>query len=152
MAEYLTYWTSDPVNGELGMELRHAANNQFRARGVGPDDRVYVVNWKNGTLYLVGRMIVDQVVDRAAAERIVGTTDLWPADDHVVARPGTATTVKMRELTEQQLRSVEFVTETGTAGPKLRRDGEVDHQTFRVTREISRSTAQMFEDILQQDP
>jgi hypothetical protein len=92
MPRYFThYWynaTWEANRLSEGENLDYAASNQFRKRGVRPGDFVYVVTVKAGQILLAGRMHVDRVVSRAEALELLGTDDLWDAEDQIIAAPG----------------------------------------------------------------
>src|SRR5437667_5175611 len=92
------YWkneTWDENSHQEGEPLRHAADNQFRLRGVAVGDFVYVVTVIAGRLFLLGRIEVDRILGQEEAEAAVGAT-LWQADDHILAKPGTENPLRFR--------------------------------------------------------
>ena len=95
MASFTHYWegnTCDAMfaDGLDGDTLDHAADKLFTQRGVGPGDKIYVVNNLRGNLVLIGRLEVDKIVSQAEAERVLGDNNLWDAPEHVIAKPGTS--------------------------------------------------------------
>jgi hypothetical protein len=91
MTSYLSYWIPDTAWRELarGGPLDHAASQQYRRVNAG--DIVYVVTVQPpGHLVLLGRIRVEHRVDRATAIRLMQKSDLWQADWHIIAAPGTA--------------------------------------------------------------
>ncbi len=148
------YWSRATVDNakkhELGQALDHTAGDYFRSRGVASGDRIYIINWWKGSLILLGRLDVGQIVDQSQAEQILGKA-LWKADDHIVAKPGSGKPLRERELPGSQLHKVEFVAADGTVvGVKYKRGGaEVEPQTFRYpVREIPASTVRLFDRLL----
>src|SRR4051794_15771851 len=90
---FITLWSQPQLEIERRAthsesELTHLASGQFRARGVKPGDRVYVLGTELGRLLLLGRLTVEGVVDQTAAERHFGH-DVYEAPDHLLGR-GTA--------------------------------------------------------------
>src|SRR5829696_1148324 len=93
MTRYFThYWKNDTWErerqqtiSEVRGDLEHAADNKFLERGVRPGDFVYPVTVMEGVLYVMCRLEVEKVCDFDEAASILGTTDLWEADDHIVA-------------------------------------------------------------------
>ena len=85
-AAYITLWGRDQLERARASQdqtLDYSAGRQFRARGVAPGDRVYVLALSGQRLLLVGRLTVTRVVDQAEAERTLpGRTD-W-APDHLL--------------------------------------------------------------------
>ncbi len=152
MALWCTYWTNENVlenvldNG--GASLDHIASNQFPDRTISVGDSVYVVNWKRGRLRIVGSLEVGEICGQARADAVMGRAR-YRAKGHLLAAAGTSTAVFMnRWLSEAELRAVEFASTTGPVGPKINKHGEVDHQSFRSTREITPTTKQMFDSAL----
>jgi hypothetical protein len=76
-----TYQLSDEWRGEHldreGQPLTCAAGNLFTARGVGPGDAVYVIVLLKGEVFLVGRLAVARVWDRAAWDAEPGRPPVW---------------------------------------------------------------------------
>jgi hypothetical protein len=68
------YWTHETTtfdqalveSGEIPSALDHTAGNSFRKRGVRPGDGVYVVSYHHGSIRLVGRLVVETIVDQRA--------------------------------------------------------------------------------------
>lgn len=156
MAHYTHYWSGRTIKFQEASPdpfepLTHTASAEFRSRGVGPGDTVYVINFINGQLRILGRMVVDRVVDQRRAEQLLGTKDLWDAPNHCIARASTSTPVHYDTyLTDPQLSKFMFVTADGKAqGPKRRMDGTIDPQAFRASvRMITPQTADLLDSIL----
>lgn len=149
MTIWCTYWTNENVLENAGEKLDHIASDQFLDRSISVGDAVYVINWKRGRLRVVGSLQVGEVCDQARAEQVTGGAR-YRANGHLLARPGTATVAHMnRWLSDADLRAVEFEGATGPVGPKINRRGDVDHQSFRSTREINSRTKKIFDDALQ---
>jgi len=49
---------------------------------------------------LIGRVVVGRITDRAKAERILGTDDLWEAKYHVIAVPGTESALRDLDVSD----------------------------------------------------
>lgn len=126
----------------------YTGGSGFTERKVAPGDVLYLLNWHEGELSLLGRMTVDRIVGRAEAAAELG--DVYDAAEHVLAKPGTATfevfdAVISGENTED-LDAIGFLTSDGTiATPKRNADGAVEPQTFRNVREVTEDTAALFD-------
>jgi hypothetical protein len=77
--------------------LDHAASNQFGK--VDPGDILWFVTYEHGTLYLIGRMQVEQIVSQTKAERMMGER-LWEATYHVIPKKGTESLVSSIDFME----------------------------------------------------
>lgn len=149
------YWTSDTANHQQtvarhGERLEHVGGNLFRNRQVGPGDTVHVITFAKGTLRVLGRMVVDAVVDTKTAERLLETTDLWEATEHCIARKGAAGIMRFDAVVPSaRISDIEFVDREGNTWPPARNSsGAVDPQTFRGVRRITPTTAQLLDDVL----
>jgi hypothetical protein len=104
MSFFTHYWTKrtwDATDRSSGQRLNHAAGNLFRKRNVCAGDTVYAISAEDGQLRLIGRLRVGRILGQRAAERVMQKT-LWPARDHCIAEPGSATKIHsnlvLREL------------------------------------------------------
>ena len=98
VAEYLFYWRFETAKLAEGI-YDHGASEQLGK--VRPGDVVWVITYNNGTLFLLGRMEVGQVVNHAEAGEVLGTTNLWEASYHIIARPGTEEPFSIIDITEE---------------------------------------------------
>jgi hypothetical protein len=156
MTAWTHYWTHETVenarhsiaNGAPD-RLKHAAGNMFRKRGVSSGDTVYIVNLYHGDLRVIGRQTVQAVVNQRKAEQMLGTKDLWKADDHLVALPGSETRHHFDAVVSQsKVGHMDFVTQAGPTGVAYNRTGGVDQQTFRGVRELTPATAKLLDGVL----
>ena len=150
MAYWTHYWTNKTVlmreeQAREADELGHTADNSFRKRGVLPGDTVYVVTVLRGTIHLVGRLVVDEILDQRQADEYFGEP-VWPAADHLIAmEPASACRYDVC-VPYDHLNAITFITSNGTDVVKFdQRDGAdphaVDRQNLRGVREISADTA-----------
>src|SRR5438876_1049582 len=88
LARYWTqHWQNRGWRNEVNPEyesLNHTAANTFRKRGVSVGDSVYVFSMMGGQLFLGGRMVVKRVVFMDEAVRILKTTNLYEAREHLI--------------------------------------------------------------------
>jgi hypothetical protein len=91
MADYLTYWKYETAAREEGKVLNHSASEQY-AKLV-PGDILWFVTYEGRTLFLIGRMEVEDVVDEKEAMRRLRNYNLWEATYHVLAREDSASQV-----------------------------------------------------------
>ncbi len=119
----------------------------FRAHGVGPGDTLYVLNWFEGELRVLGRLAVDSVVDDAAARARLGEVD--PAAEHVLEVGGTGTPIVLDAvLDEEELDELSFHTVDGAALPARNAAGGIDPSSFDGVREIDGEIADFFDRLL----
>ncbi len=154
MSYWTHYWTNQTVREQQGIidagesdEFNHTASNLFRDRGITTGDVVYVVCRINKEINLIGRMVVGEVLDESEAQRRLGT-DIWEASDHLIAKPPASTCRFDVVVPKTMLEQIEFINSKGTAHIKYDRHGDVDQQTLRGVREVSSSTAGLFDSLL----
>jgi hypothetical protein len=155
MPYWTHYWTNKTVvqesrNGDV--EMRHTADNAFRQHGVTPGDVVYIVTNIKGTIYLIGSMVVDQVADESRARQVIGP-EVWGVSDHLLAKKPFSRCRFDVTVPFGELRQIEFVGPKGSNALKFdQRAGAdpraVDRQTLRGVREITESTAGLFNRLL----
>jgi hypothetical protein len=128
MASYLTYWKPQRIDWDDPSRevLDHTAGNQLKKISRG--DRLYIMSYRNGEFYLLGRILADAVVSQRQAARRLGRRpdQLYEADHHVIATPPAmrAVAIPFRETLES-LRLA-----SGRTGGRLRGSNSV--QAFRV--------------------
>lgn len=150
---WIQYWTGDTVDDNLGPDpLNHTADNAFRKKGVEPGDTIFVLSFRNGNLYVVGRLVVAEILDQKPAERKLGQR-LWKAKDHVIGEPGRSTPVRDDAIVPpDRIDEIGFLDDSGARSHPKRNHGKLEPQTFRHTRRIDSSTAALFEDVLASHP
>ncbi|MDP9439571.1 MAG: hypothetical protein M3P49_12660 [Actinomycetota bacterium] len=151
------YWTNETWKrerrlqqaGRAGDRLEHIASNQFAKRGVESGDGVYPVTVFDGALYLLGRLEVDKVCDVCEAARHLkkATTDLYEADDHIIAAQSTYKHFDLgvpTGLAEQ----LTFVGGGVTKRLKFDLPGHLNRQTLRGVRELHPQSAAELDKLL----
>lgn len=144
------WWFSEYAADRAGELLDHTAGNSFHQRGVGRGDAVYVVTVLKGRLYLLCRLSVARICSITEAKKILGTDDLWPAREHIIAASATPMRFDLEvsnEITKQLL----FV--SSGAGMPLRfvKHGYLDQQTLRGVRELEPASARLLDEFLSAD-
>ena len=151
MTKYYTqYWSKNDgareeqkqnLKGEL---LDHTSGNQFRGKwDVRPGDFVYIVTVSKGLLYLISRIEVDQVCSREEAEKRLGRTDLYDAEYHLIAKPGTELPMQFnRKVSLAMTRQLRFLTPKGIIKPLVfSPSAGLDKQTLRGVRRLTPASA-----------
>ena len=152
MRNWTHYWAHSTVESHedwVGVPLVHAAGNLFKRRGVEPGDTVFFISFHEGSLRLISRFEIARMVDRREAKREMGP-DLWDADEHILAKRRTSAPQRDDAwLTEKEARSIRFIDGHGeVVPPRLNRHKQLEPQTFRAVREITRDTAGLFDRVL----
>ncbi|HPU39093.1 MAG TPA: hypothetical protein PLS63_05930 [Microthrixaceae bacterium] len=168
MRNFTFQWTRDQYDADLA-ELEETGSTSvidntfgsgFMALGVGNGDAIYVVNWHEGELSVLGRFVVDRVLDRVMARKEFG--DDFDGEELVVSQDGRVTyevfdaVLNGPELDDEDddmIGLIEFVTEGGDIeAPARAGDGSVDPEAFHGVREISADTATLFDELLGFEP
>ena len=154
MAYWTHYWTNNTVEMESALIadgasdlVAHTAGEQFVQRGVSPGDVVYLVSRIAFKMHLLGRLVVDRVVDQSAANAHF-RHGVWPATDHLLARPPFSKFRTDVVVPDDRLKEVEFLNKKGTVGLAFNKQGQVDQQTLRTLREVTAATAGLFDSLL----
>lgn len=141
---YLTYWKPRNIDWQNpgGVVLDHSAGDQLRK--VMPSDRLYIISYRNGVYYLLGRIVVGEITNQARAARLLGRKpeDLWDSDHHVVASTPVMRAVAIpftKILETLELKSSHKI------GPLK---GPNSVQSFRVMRELTNSSVSVLEALL----
>lgn len=137
---YLAYWKPEQVDWEnpSNQKLDHAASQQYHK--ISHDDRVYLLTSKDKKVYLLGRILVEDVTNQQEAALRLGRApvDLWDADYHIVARPDSVMPVQAIEC-EEALRQIYVL----SAGQIERIKEPITGQRFQSIRQ-SRRNRQLF--------
>jgi hypothetical protein len=149
---FTTYWTSEPWQHSAGGFTEHAASNEFRKRGVGPGDHVYVVHYRAREVFLGARIIVERVTtkEEAASELGMDVDEIWDARDHILADPASVQRLHPgRAIPRSTLRELTFVRDDGTeTGLKFDTDGAANQQTLRTVRELTEASARALDSLI----
>ncbi len=138
---------AEHISGGARPVTGHSAGVGFGDHGVGPGDLLYVLNWFEGELRVLGRMAVDAVVDDEAARARLGTVESAP--EHVLEVGGTGTPIVLDAvLDEEELDELSFRSVDGTALPARNEAGGVDPSSFDGVRELDADIADFFDRLL----
>ena len=96
-------------------------------------------------MYLIGRIIIDAVLGQREAASRLGRRpeDLWTADYHIIASPGTATPAALVECGEA-LRKIYAVVD----GRPQQIKEPIHAQRFQAMRQITPGSATILDDLL----
>ncbi|MDQ2679366.1 MAG: hypothetical protein M3Y51_11530 [Actinomycetota bacterium] len=138
---------AEQISGGARPVVGHTSGVGFRDHGVGPGDLLYVLNWFEGELRVLGRMAVDGVVDDETARARLGTVD--PAPEHVLEVGGTGTPIVLDAvLDDEELDELSFQSVDGSSMPTRNALGGVDPSSFDGVRELDADTADFFDRLL----
>ena len=128
MTGFLQTWRegADFNRDDQGQSLEHTASDLFRKREVDHGDSIYVAHIEDGRLHLIGRLVVERLLDQRQAEAKYGR-NLWTASDHAIGR-GTPKVLN-RLVPHRVARELAFDAKTGRRHP----DSEPVYQTTYLT-------------------
>ena len=143
MADFTQYWSSIENDIDAAAAsytpLDHTADNRFEQRGVSVGDCVYVVTVRKGTLYLVGKLEVGEMLwSDDEAEARLGYS-VWSADQHLIA--SRCTPVQLVEVPSEVVARLRFVSRAGCVTVKFSSPGVLDGQTLRGVRRLEPPSA-----------
>jgi hypothetical protein len=147
------YWknaTCRDSAAKSGQLLDHIGSNLFHKRGIGRGDRMYAVTVLRGRLFLIGRLSVATVCCATPAARILGTDDLWPASEHIVAASATPMCFDL-EVPLAVTQKLLFAATHPSSPLRISRPGHLDRQTLRGVRELDPVSATLLEELLPVD-
>jgi len=111
---------------------------------------MYVVTVFEGILFLGARMQVDRVVSTKEAEEHFGTSDLWKASEHIIAKSGSESRLAFdRQVPLDIVRSVKCLSGGLARSLKFDTSGGLDKQTLRGVRELTQDSAGLLDTLLQ---
>ncbi len=152
MAAFTFFWTNDCRLEQLdraGEPLSCAAGSLFTARGVGPGDAVYVISVFERQVFLIARMRVKQVWERAAWDAGHDGSLLWAGTEVVEGEDGTPIRLT-RTLPSFILRQLRFVDTKGREKPLAVTAGMVDSpQSLRNVQRLSPGSAELLDGFLE---
>lgn len=149
---FTTYWRAGPWYANEGRPVAHAASNEFAERGVSEGDVLYVLHYEGSDYYLGARLVVGRILGQSEAEAHFGSHDIWEADDHVLAAPGTEEELEVSRLVPRQLlRDLTFLQAKGGSESriKFRADGAPDQQTLRTIRQLTPDSARLLDSLIE---
>jgi hypothetical protein len=145
--DFLAYWKPETASNNISCGdglLAHSASNQYGRLVVG--DTVWIVTVRDGDLYLLGRILVAQLMDREEAARVLRSQNLWDAKYHICCKHGTAQALK--EIFVSHLAAdLRFETRNGNNHLDLKK-GKVNPQQLQTMRLLDPSVVGLLKDAL----
>ena len=146
------YWTSATWKPSINTEgelVNGSGSNSFTTRGVSPGDVAYIVSVSDGQLFLGGRMTVKKIVTRAQAVRLLGSRNLYDADEWIVDPDEEGTPLDLhRRLSPSVTKQLRFQSKSSTKELCFVSPTELDRQAIRGVRELTPESALLFDRIL----
>jgi hypothetical protein len=140
------YWANDTAERQVGTYLTHNATDN--APGVQVGDIAYAVTISKGELFILGRMEIGEVTDLAEAKRRVGN-DVWEANNHFFARPGTDMRISFDHPVPLDVaQQIRVIRSDGINPLKFAKPGELDRQALRGFVELTAESAKIFEGLI----
>ena len=172
--DWLQTWDPKTVAAHrphAGKRLDHTGSDQFPEREIDAGDRIFVGYVGDGHperkhhLYLIGSLIVEAPgklglpeadrgwLTRREAESYLGTTDIWDARAHVIARRRSSTPMRFGlEVPESLLPRLTFLVRNRNHWDhtylKLNRDRTLVGQTVRRVRRLDPDSATALSNLL----
>jgi hypothetical protein len=143
---FIQLWDKDVVRAMEeqvgGGRLTHSASDKFEAVGLERGDRLYVVGLRRGQVILIGRMVVDELVDHETAVRRLQNPNIYEARWHVLGNEEQASEMRFDRLVPR----ADAERLERASGKRL--DPDVP-MTFAAVGEITPGTAETLEQVLQ---
>jgi hypothetical protein len=142
---FTQYWPNEQCNRhrelkQEGLPLDHTAGAKFTSRGIRTGDQVYVVTIYQGSLHLIGKLEVGQIVfSDEEAGNLIGY-EPWSAPEHLIARRCTPMRFD-NQISLDVVRSLLFKGTKGLTGLKFVSQDHLDPQTLRPIRQLTPGAA-----------
>jgi hypothetical protein len=139
--------------GLEGVALGRAAGNKFLERGCGARDYLYILNYLDGETYLIGRMRVKKVWQRAEYDKTHDDPYLWEGSEVAEGECGTPMRFN-RAFRPRVLGRLVFTDWHGASFKRLKltREGNLaSAMSIRSVRRITRESGMLLDQFLQED-
>jgi len=111
---------------------------------------MFVVYRFGGNFFPRGSNAGDRVVSTKEAEEHCGTSDLWKASEHIIAKSGSESRLAFdRQVPLDIVRSVKCLSGGLARSLKFDTSGGLDKQTLRGVRELTQDSAGLLDTLLQ---
>ncbi len=137
------FWRDEAQKG-WGNKMDYVGGDQIRRRGVKPGDVLWIVAVEEGNLYLLSRVVVDEILSTKEAQKRLRTNDLWPGKDHVLADKRYLEPWLDEDIT-MLAPKLRF---ESTVAPQLDigEDGKIDWNQLRTMRQLTSESADLLEE------
>lgn len=146
--DLLLYWGPETADNVMSCErtLDYAASNQlWRAS---PGDTIWIVTVRDGDLFLLSKLYVDEVANRMGAVKRLGAAGVWGNKKHYTIAP----TNRIEPLKEVSITSIADKLRFQATSEKrtkldLRSGGKVNAQQLRTMRILEESSVELLEQV-----
>jgi hypothetical protein len=147
-----TYCEERYRGGRSGEALFYLAGDGFLAAGLRTDDVLYVVSAYDGQFLLVGRLVVERILDSYEAAVALLDEDIEIAAEYILPEMGTATPQYFtRQLRWEEVGDLRFLSEDGTPKPlKFAGDDAIDEDALQGLHQVSEGSAMLFDEAIAQ--
>ena len=158
MPRYFTWFWSDSYcddryrSGMSGEALSYVAGEGFLDAGLAPDDVLYVVSAYDGQFLLVGRLVVNRVVDSYELAVNLLEEDIEIAAEYVLPEMGTATPQYFtRQLRWEEVGDLRMVSSDGQPKPLRFAGGDaIDVDALAGMHEVTEQSAMLLDEAIAQ--
>ena len=135
------------ANNWSNVPIGYCEGTGFSAAGVAPGDALYVLGDFDGSLALVARMEVGEIITDIGQLRKATGERFRKGMEIVEARDGSGTPMQfLRELPWEVIGELRFITSKGALKPvKLKGDAEVEQASVNGLRELSEESAMLLD-------
>lgn len=144
--DLLLYWSPETADEVLSRErtLDHAASDQLWRTSTG--DTIWIVTVRDGELFLLGKLYVDEVTNRIGAIKRLGAADVWGNKKHYAITPSNL----IEPLKEVSITSIADKLRFKATSKKrtrldLRSGGKVNAQQLQTMRILEESSVGLLE-------
>jgi len=146
--DLLLYWGPETADDVLSCErtLDHAASDQLWRTS--PGDTIWIVTVRDGELFLLSKLYVDEVTNRMGAIKRLGVADVWGKKKHyAIARPNQIEPLKEVSITNIAEKLRFKATSKERTKLDLRSGGKVNAQQLQTMRILEESSAGLLEQV-----
>lgn len=135
---FLQYWKSKQVDHEIAtsQSLDHSGSEQLNK--VTPGDILWIVTVRQSHLYLVGRLVVGEIISYEEAKKRFDS-NVWDAEHHAVAKWGTEEPISEVSLMSIA-QSLRFISTTHRDRLDIY-DGKIDGKQLQAMRHLTSQSA-----------
>jgi hypothetical protein len=146
--DVMLYWSPKTTDDALSRKkpFDHAASDQLWRTS--PGDTIWAVTVRNGDLFLLGRLYVDDVTNRMGAIRKLGATNVWGDKKHYAIAPAN----QIEPVKEVSIANIADKLRFKTTSKErmklnLRSGGKVNAQQLQTMRVLENTSVELLEQV-----